>query len=77
MQLTPILNGLDEEVLSKVIVDEERLSVPASLDVDEMYTKLKEDIDSEELTDAKGIYLSTLHSSTKTPTIYEALQRKK
>ena len=77
MQLTPILNGLDEEVLSKVIVDEERLSVPASLDVDEIYPKLKEDIDSEELTDAKGVYLSILHSSTKTPTIYEALQRRK
>ena len=77
MRLTPILSDLDEETLSKVVVEEERVSIPARLDVDEIYPKLKEDIDSEELTDAKGIYLSLLHSSTKTPTIYEALQRRK
>jgi hypothetical protein len=65
MSLYDFISKLPIETLSKTELLEDKIVLPTDIDLEEFYGELSEQIDSDEFTDEKAIFIASEHLSDK------------
>lgn len=71
--LNVYLSTLPEKILSKTVITENRTSVPTKIDRDYLLANMSNEIESEELTPEKALYVASNKPNKQLKTIEELL----